>query len=362
MITYWLIFVLITSLAIMAQPRQVPRLDNTYPTNIDSGWVFIIFFLTIFIGLRYQVGGDWFIYEEHLIESIGASMLSTISKFGDPGYYFFNWISGNLGLNVYGVNLVCALIFSIGLFFFCRSQPRPLLALAVAIPYLIIVVGMGYTRQAAAIGLAMVGISMFIKGRLGLFMFWIFLAAAFHKSAVFLIPMGIASIGKSSFLRIFSIFLIALISFYLYLDQYIEKLYENYITAQSQSSGAFIRLSMNAVPALIYLIFRQRFNLSKNEKSLYFWFSFISIILLILFFILNSSTALDRIALYMIPLQLAVFSRLPDILGGSLQGRSITFLFVIVFYSLVMFVWLNFASHSYLWVPYKFFPAEYISS
>ena len=119
---------------------------------------------------------------------------------------------------------------------------------------------------------------------------------------------------------------------------------------------------MNAVPALIYLVFRQRFNLSKNEKSLYFWFSLISIILLILFFILNSSTALDRIALYMIPLQLAVFSRLPDILGGSLQGRSITFLFVIVFYSLVMFVWLNFASHSYLWVPYKFFPAEYINS
>ena len=60
---------------------------------------------------------------------------------------------------------------------------------------------MGYTRQAAAIGLAMVGISMFIKGRLGLFMFWVFLAAAFHKSAVFLIQWVLLVLVKAVFLE-----------------------------------------------------------------------------------------------------------------------------------------------------------------
>ena len=37
--------------------------------------------------------------------------------------------------------------------FFVRRQPMPWLGLLVAIPYLVIVVGMGYSRQAIALGL-----------------------------------------------------------------------------------------------------------------------------------------------------------------------------------------------------------------
>ncbi len=39
-----------------------------------------------------------------------------------------------------------------GLVQFCRKQPLPWLALAVAAPFIIIVVGMGYTRQSVALG------------------------------------------------------------------------------------------------------------------------------------------------------------------------------------------------------------------
>ena len=50
-----------------------------------------------------------------------------------------------------------AVPFTYGLFRICRQQPNPWLALVVATPFLIIVVGMGYTRQAAAMGFLMIG-------------------------------------------------------------------------------------------------------------------------------------------------------------------------------------------------------------
>ena len=75
-----------------------------------------------------------------------------------------NWFAGRNDLGIWFVNTVCGAIFSYGLIAFARSQPRPWLALVVAVPYLIIVVAMGYTRQAAAIGFAMLGLVQLSKG------------------------------------------------------------------------------------------------------------------------------------------------------------------------------------------------------
>ena len=68
-------------------------------------------------------------------------------------------------------------------------------------------------------------------------------------------------------------------------------------------------------------------------------------------FLSSSSTAVDRVALYLIPLQLFVFARLPDVLGG---GRSIRtwVIAIVIYYTAVLIVWLNFATHAFAWVPY----------
>jgi hypothetical protein len=64
-----------------------------------------------------------------------------------------------------------------------------------------------------------------------------------------------------------------------------------------------------------------------------------------------SSTAVDRMALYLIPLQLFVFARLPDLMGRG-RGLRNWVLAVVAYYAAVLFVWLNFATHAYTWVPY----------
>ena len=64
---------------------------------------------------------------------------------------------------------------------FCLTQPRPWLALLIAVPYLVTVVAMGYTRQGVAIGIAMMGISALMGGGVFRFVLWVALAATFHK-------------------------------------------------------------------------------------------------------------------------------------------------------------------------------------
>ena len=69
-----------------------------------------------------------------------------------------------------------------------------------------------------------------------------------------------------------------------------------------------------------------------------------------------ATTAVDRVALYLIPIQIFVFSRIPRLAGGNIRVRTLLVLGVIAYYAAVLFVWLNFATHAQYWLPYQFKP------
>jgi len=78
-------------------------------------------------------------------------------------------------------------------------------------------------------------------------------------------------------------------------------------------------------------------------------------VLMALFPVLPSSTVLDRIGLYLLPLQIVVFVHVPDILGRMVGHKTFWIAAVLLYYAAVLFVWLNFASHSGAWIPYRFY-------
>ncbi len=62
---------------------------------------------------------------------------------------------------------------------------------------------------------------------------------------------------------------------------------------------------------------------------------------------------MDRVGLYMLPLQLVVFAYVPEVFGIK-RGRNQLFVTgVIFYYGLVLFVWLNYATHAFAWLPYR---------
>ena len=320
-------------------------------------WQALFLLLSLMIGLRHEVGGDWGSYLLNLEETTYLTFFELFtSGRGDPADSTIKWIASHSGLGVYFVNSVYGILFSWGLLTFCRIQPRPWLALTVAVPYLVIVVAMGYSRQGVAIGLVMLGLSAIHKNDVFKFVLWLTMAALFHKTAVILIPLALLAGNKRRLLTIFWVAIMGVLLFVLLLQEHIENLMSGYIYDQYDSSGAAIRVAMNALPATLYLFYRNKLQLTAAQNTFWTWMSLGALAFIALLFVSPSSTAVDRIALYWIPLQLFVWSRVPDAIG-QLGRKNAGWVYSVILYSAaVQFVWLFFAVHSVYWLPYQFYP------
>ena len=307
--------------------------------------------IALMIGLRYEVGADWYTYKL-LFSFAGYADLARAIRLGDPGYQLLNWTVRNIGGEFWVANSIGAVIFSWGLIRFAQAQPSPWLAVLVSVPYLVIVVAMGYTRQAIAIGVLMAGLAAVHRGASTLrFAFYVGVAALFHKTAVFVLPLIIFSSERNRLVNMLGGIIAMYMIYNSFLADSVDKLVRNYIEAEYSSQGAGVRVAMNLVPAAIYFLFWRRLGFSDREKRLWFFHSVAAVGFLVLLLVLPSSTAVDRLALYVLPLQIAILARMPIAFGPRVGT-----ILVLAYSFAVQFVWLNFAVHARYWVPYRFYP------
>ena len=355
MIPYLLLFGFFAWGAMLSSPQaQSSPGTGGSPVVRDPAPMLIVggFLMALLIGLRFEVGGDWRAYQEYW-KYAGRVDLSKILEMSDPAYQLLNWLAQEMGLEVWAVNLACGGLFSWGLIRFARTQPLPWLVVVITMPYLVTVVAMGYSRQAVAIGILMAGLaSLFRGGNIVAFSFYAILAALFHKTAILVLPLIIFSTDRNRFLSIFGGLVLIYGLYVALLSDDVDNLVQNYVVARYNSQGALIRVVLSLLPALLFLNSRrEKFNFDSTQEKFWRLSSLTVLALLVAYFIVPSSTAIDRIALYMFPLQLAVLGRVPLAYpGGGNLG-------LVIFYSLlVQVVWLNFAVHAFYWTPYQFYP------
>jgi hypothetical protein len=144
--------------------------------------------------------------------------------------------------------------------------------------------------------------------------------------------------------------------YYVFVEASIDRMVTNYEEQNYDSQGALVRVLMNIAPALIYLIMQRRFAFGEFDRVLWRNFSYAALASFILLFLVQSSTAVDRLALYLVPLQVAVLARFPSVLSKRLVPSGPAMLSVIAYAAAVQFVWLNYATHSDLWLPYRVVP------
>ena len=142
----------------------------------------------------------------------------------------------------------------------------------------------------------------------------------------------------------------------LLLQDSIETLTFTYISAESDSSGAVIRVAMNAVPAALFLVLRRRFVMPPGDRIFWSWMALGALAFVGVLIVFPSSTAVDRMALYWIPLQLVVLARLPNVVSTPNGRNDIWVCFVVVYSASVLGVWLFFADNAFAWLPYQFYP------
>lgn len=352
MLVYWTMYVVPAFSAMIASTRAPgTRVASSVPLY------FVALAYVLLIGLRFEIGPDWFTYE-NIVGNISLEDLGTSMSYGDPAFSFFAWVSTRIGAETYGANLVCGLILVIGVVQFCRKQDDVWLAISAAVPYLIIVVGMGYVRQSAAIGLLLLALVQFEKGAFVRSLGYLAVAALFHASVIVVAPIFALAVVRKHAALIVPAGLIAVILFVVLLQSRLDSFYVIYVEAEYDSSGAAVRLLMNAVPAIIFIIYRKSFPGAAWSRSLWFLFSIMSLALIAMLRVSPSTTLLDRVGLYFVPIQLYVFGNLSTAMRLRGGRRPFVNFASVLYYAVVLFVWLNFASHAELFLPYRFLPLE----
>lgn len=345
MTPYWLLFGLwLIGTIHFARPSQ--------DTNSNRLFAVACAITAFMIGLRYQVGGDWepylniynSIYFQSLIPALGLT---------DPGYAVVNWIAARLDTGIWLPNLVCAILFTAGVGRLASRQPQPWLAMLVAVPYFIIVVAMGYTRQAAAIGIVCFAIADAGEQNVGRTVILIAIAALFHKTAILMLPLALGPIAVRKIVTTVLGVIAFLALFALLLRGQSDQMINSYAQSNYNSQGAAVRIAMNVVAGSIYLLLERRFILSSYQKIYWRCNAIASFASIIALSSLSASSGVDRLSLFLIPLQMVTLSRVPLSLAKS-GNILIQALFSVIGYCFIVeFVWLNFADNAGLWIPYS---------
>ncbi len=308
--------------------------------------------LTVFVGIRFNIGGDWHEYI-NIFRAIGDLDFLPSLLFTDPNYGAINWIANKSGLGIIFVNMLCSVIFFIGLAMFCKRQNYPWVGVMVAIPYLVFVVAMGYTRQASAIGLVLLAFCSAIDGNGKKFLFYIVLATLFHKSAALTALLYPIINSSNSFKSYFALALGISLLLYIMGDTIAAHLSIYLFSDEISSEGGSIRIVMNIITALIFFIFMKIFKerLPNPVYKLIYGLSFFSFASMLM--ILVSTTVADRLTLYAIPVQILVYSNISLLFSGKHKLIAVIFPALISFTTLV--VWLNYSPYaSCCWIPYDF--------
>lgn len=324
------------------------------PFRFDKGmerlaWSLAILLGTLFIGLRHEVGGDWINYVDNIriINDTDTSVWLNFSKF-DIGYQLIAFIGSRFGMGIYGANILSGFIVMMCLSFFAKRQPYPWITMAISVPFFLIAVNMGTIRQGLAVSIILVALTQINSSNIRYF-FITLVAFFFHKSA--LIMFGLLFVKNISFYKLSFLILFLSVCYLIILRlDAIQTLLESYlIKPDYESDGALIRLAISFLPSAALFLFYKELNNKFEDNWVYLWIALATIFLILISGRL--STLADRLAYYSIPIQLAIWPRLIFVQKSQLI-REYFAISIILGYLVILIVWLNFANHSFAWIPY----------
>ncbi|MGH6785617.1 MAG: EpsG family protein [Novosphingobium sp.] len=349
MTIYWLLFAY-PALMALVYPARIERYG--YGAGQGLALLGFVVFYTAIGGLRHETGGDWLtyaeMYEEMRLDTLGFALTRT-----DPIYGAMNWASAQLGTGIYLVNALCCWILGYGVVRVAMTMRDPWLTVLIAVPYLLIVVGLGYVRQGAAIGMVLVAIGSLDRARTLRTIFYLVLATGFHSTAVIAFPLFVFALTRRN--RAFALVAAATgaVIYITVLAPRLNTFEIGYVQQEYESSGALTRILMGLLPALLILVRWRAFPASDRVRSVWLGLALANIAALAALVLAPSSTAVDRIALFVSVIQLAAFGEIRALAGMSERGVLLVRLAMIAAAAAVQSVWLIFATHAEFWVPYQ---------
>jgi hypothetical protein len=250
------------------------------------------------------------------------------------------------------LNLISACIFSFGLARFCTALPNPWLAVLVALPYLVIVIAMSALRQATAIGFILLALRDMGTKPLWKTIGWVLLASMFHASA-FIVAVLIALSYTRNRLQALALLAASAIPAYYVLFSTFDEYLKRYGQHRIDSGGVMFRVAMNAVPAMILLISGSGSFSPRGEEAFWRSLSIVSLAIIPAIAFVHSTTVIDRLSLYAIPLQILVLSGVPGQFSTSPATRIFPVMAIVAYCALSLLVYFALGTHARFYVPYE---------
>lgn len=349
MAVYWLLFAFA---AIMAIAYPVNQTAARSSLGHSIAFASFALFYTLVGAMRYEIGGDWPTYMT-MLEDMSQGSLSEAVAYTDPLFGLLAWVSLQIGGGIYMINGVVCLILVWGVISVAAKLPEPWLATLIAVPYLLIVVGMGYIRQGAAIGLLLLAIAHFDRAKPARAIIYLVLSAGFHSTAVLAFPAFAWSLARRNKAYAVVGTIAAAIAFQFFLAPRLSNFETGYIDTDYDSSGTAVRLAMSVLPSLLILARVSAFAVTDRARGIWISIALANLAAMVALYYSTSSTAVDRIALFFSIIQLVAFGRIMGLLSVSPRMFLLTRLVMIAIAAAVQIVWLGYGTHAIYWVPYK---------
>jgi hypothetical protein len=159
--------------------------------------------------------------------------------------------------------------------------------------------------------------------------------------------------GKNKFLSYVFVLISLVVAYLTVLPTAFDQYAPGYIRQEYTAAGATVRVIMDVVPAAIVLLSGRKFYWSDEEKVVWRTFAILCLVAGAALPFIKSSVVVDRLAIYLIPMQIFVYSRIGYCLGLIRRGWLMWTVAVIGYSAAVQFVWLNYAVNAFAWLPYK---------
>lgn len=310
---YVTIFALLVVTSALCSSRSSDRLAT-------AAWCLFLF---LFVGLRRNVGCDFDQYE-YLFEQTRGHDYSTIAEYMEPSFALIYYLVHSLDMPFYWVNIFCAAVFICGVYAFSLRQASMSGFLALTFPLLFVNMAMSGIRQATAIGLLMLGFIAFLEAKRIKFLVIVLAAASFHTSAIVFFPLFLLIGRQISLFAIASVFLLLGPAVILFSGGSLEVYQARYVGSGVEAAGGLIRAALVAAAGLIFLAFLKNKwrRHSPDDFHLLWILSMLTIPLVPLSFV--SSVIADRLGYYLMPAQVAIFSRSPTLVKRDALGLLIS--------------------------------------
>ena len=293
----------------------VPGLFALYPkrglhTQVMLAFTFVMF--VAIIGLRYDIGPDWFAYTTHF-ERYGNMAIGELIAEGEFGWSLLVLLVDETGWGMTGMTMIAAIVYCLGVFAIARVCQEPMLAVVAAVPYLSIAVAMSGMRQAMAMGFIFLILAKWYRWPLTAKLSLILLASTFHFSALALLAVVVFEARMSLIQRlviagfITGVITYAVASTAARMDEYAK----NYGTGgyAADAQGALFHVLLTAAPALVYFLFRRRWVKVYGRLPVIDLFAGVGVAAL--FFVFLFPTVTDRMTLYFAGVALIIQANLP---------------------------------------------------